>query len=66
MLHLQPEIEVSIAKYLALGIRTAAFANAMFSPQGPPEKWKTLIPVKIRPSEERAAHPTRTQISMGL
>jgi hypothetical protein len=36
----------------------AALASATFSPHGPPAKWKTLMPVKIRPSEERAALPT--------
>ena len=35
-----------------------AFASATFSAQGPPEKWKTLIPVNIRPSEQRVAQPT--------
>jgi hypothetical protein len=39
----------------------AALANATFSAHGPPEKWKTLIPVNILPSEARAAQPTVLQ-----
>lgn len=39
-------------------VYTDAFAKATFSAQGPPEKWKTLIPVKTRPSEQSVAHPT--------
>ncbi len=44
--------------FQSLRICTAAFAKAIFSPHGPPEKWKTLTPVKIRPSEQRTALPT--------
>jgi hypothetical protein len=60
MLHLLPSSDLVLlhSGVVFEVIFTAAFAKATFSAQGPPEKWNTLIPVKIRPSEQRVAHPT--------